>query len=290
MQHTHLQLNVQQTMGAAKIREDVIAAFSLRPTTIVFDEAVAVTHEAIRAGAKARGYEVLIPTGAASQVVLAWDASVYELVSSKVTFAMKGKEHVSPNRYVVRAKLRDTLTGQLVVLVGTHMVSSGWTGSKSLDAWRQAGWFAHEAIMAAILLAAYLANEVVIWSGDLNRPPSTFSGTVLPKFRIAGAATSEIVETDGTHGRTIFDYVGILSRKLKVTVAHWSTPDFNSDHDGVLVEATWPDPAPKPTPPPIRPATASEDIEAWIAAYYPAPQAGWLKPRLDELRAIAKKH
>ena len=238
-QHRHLQVNIKQTMKAKAIRADVRRAFQLNPDTIVFNEAVRVTHAAIRAEARERGYGVYIPQGSASQVVLVWRESKYRAAWRKTTKAMGGRKHVSPNRYVVRVQLTDRETGETVMLVGTHMVSSGWTGSKWLDAWRQRGWFLHERVMAAVLRWVYRHNDVVIWSGDLNRPPYTFRGRVLPKYRIGRAKTSLVLRTDHTHGRTTFDYTGVLSKHRVVQVKSVSTPAFRSDHDGILTDLFW---------------------------------------------------
>lgn len=240
MKNRHLQINAEQTNSADKIRADVRHAFALKPDTIVFNEANAVTHAEIRSEAKRLGYAYFIPKGAASQVCLVWNAKRYRKTYQTSTFAMKGKTHVSPNRYVVRVSLVDRSTGQKVALVGTHMVSSGWTGSRSLDLWRQRGWYAHYAVLKTVLSWVYRHFDVVIWSGDMNRPPYTFSrGQTFTALRFKGAKTAGTVKTDGTHGKTIFDYVGVLSRSHKVRTVRVSTPAFHSDHDGVLADFEW---------------------------------------------------
>ena len=238
--HTHLQLNIQQTMSAAHIVADVQRAFSLNPDTIVFNEAVARTHIAILSHAAKYGYEVFIPEGAASQVVLVWKKDVFYMEYASATFAMAGRKGVTPSRYVVRARLLHYATGRHMFLVGTHMVASGWTGGTDLDAWRQAGWYAHEKVMAGILSRLTAQWDIVLWSGDMNRPPSTFpNGVVFPAFQVEGAKTSMVLQTDHTHGPVTFDYVGVLSQRIAVKVIETSTPAFNSDHDGVLAVLEW---------------------------------------------------
>ena len=246
--HRHLQLNIKQTMPHARIVSDVRRAFAPMPDTIVFNEAVAITHDAIRSIAAASGYGVRIDKGPAGQVVLAWRLDKFRAEAHKATLAMPGRKDVTPTRYVKRTRLRTLDTGRRRMLVGTHMVASGWTGTKHLDAWRQRGWYGHAAIMTTLLRAVAMNpwNDVVIWSGDCNRPPYAWTGKrPFPRLtNVAGLATSKIVDTDHTHGGITFDYVGFLSRKAKVRVAHWSTPSFNSDHDGILVDLEWAEPAP----------------------------------------------
>lgn len=248
IQHRHLQLNIKQTMHPNRIEEDVRRAFALQPDTIVFNECIDVTHRAIRRHVAERGHysAFIAPSSSASQVVLVWDDHKYELVFVRVKMAMRGRKRVSPHRYVVRARLRHRESRQLGMLVGTHMVSSGWTGSTWLDAWRQKGWNLHYAVMAGILQGAARRHDWLIWSGDCNRPPRTFNGPPFAAYRVKGAATSEVVVTDGTHGRLIFDYVGLISMRLRMRLVRVTTPGFNSDHDGVLVDAEWPAETPPP--------------------------------------------
>lgn len=236
--HRHLQLNIKGTMSAVRIRQDVARAFAMAPDSIVFNECTSVTRAAIHAKATELGYGVFVPEGAAAQVVIVWNAKRYRCTYMHATFAAKGKTHVGPNRYVVRVRLVDIVTGRTVSVVGTHMMSSGWTGSKWLDAWRQRAWYAHEAVMAAILRHVYARNDIVVWSGDLNRPPSTWRGAILPKYRVKGAATSTVVHTGHTHGRTTFDYTGVLAKRLHVT-AHPLLRTFRSDHKGIVTDLSW---------------------------------------------------
>jgi hypothetical protein len=236
-----LQINIKQTMPEWKIRADVRRAFYLKPDTIVFNEAVAATHDEMRRQAKALGYDLFIPHGAAGQVCLAWRMDVFDSGWERVVEAMGGRKHVSPNRYVVRVRLVRKDNGESVALVGTHMVSSGWTGSHWLDAWRRSGWYKHVRVMRKVLAHVAAHSDVVIWSGDCNRPPYTWHGKawggLLAQFR--RFATDIVVKTDHTHGNVTFDYVGTLSRKIRVRVTDWATPGFYSDHDGECVDLAW---------------------------------------------------
>jgi endonuclease/exonuclease/phosphatase (EEP) superfamily protein YafD len=241
--HRHLQLNVQQTMGAEQIRADVAKAFSLRPDTIVFNEAGPTLHGWLHVHAEALGYDYFIPKGAASQVVLVWNTMKFRDTYRTATFGSGGRKGVSPNRYVVRVRLVARATGRTLSLVGTHATSSGWTGSRVLDAWRQRAWYQLWAVMVGVIRWVYGKTDWVLWSGDMNRPPYTFrNGRPFTALRFKGAATKEVLHTDATHGSIIFDYVGVLSRELAIT-AKTSTPAFNSDHDGVLADLTLPDAA-----------------------------------------------
>lgn len=248
--HRHLQINIKQTMTRDKVRADVVRAFDFEPDTIVFNEATEVAHAAIRRECATRGYEALILDGSAGQVVLVWDAALFEAEFSTATLTGLGRKRVTPRRYVVRARLRVRATGRYRPLAGTHMVASGWTGKRHIDAWRQKMWYAHAAVMIPLLrrVASRPGNEVVIWSGDCNRPPSMWAAKrPFPRLTgLAGYASSFIVDTDATHYRTTFDYVGVLSRGVVVRVADWSTPSFASDHDGVLVDLEWDEPGPNP--------------------------------------------
>jgi hypothetical protein len=255
MKHRHVQTNIKQTMSVEEILQDVQAAFYLAPDSIVFNEARSPAIAAVLACAADLGYGTFIPSHLdknASQNVIAWKKKLdLEETFEESMFCMSGRKKVSPHRYYDRVRLVESVTAGRSVrrfskgIGGTQMVSSGWTGSKSLDAWRQKGWYAHEAVMAAILRRQYRHNDLVIWSGDCNRPPTAFPGfppdwsKVLPKFQIKGAKTSMVVRTGHTHGGITFDYVGILSRNLEVMVDHWSTPHVNSDHQQVVVDLTW---------------------------------------------------
>lgn len=232
----HVHLNIRQDMPLEKIRADVAAAFSSSPDTIVFNECTTVTHKAIRSQAREHGYGVYAPRGAASQVVIAWKKSRFSLLLKRARLAGPGLRNVTPNRYVVRVRLQDRATGKRVVVVGTHMISSGWTGAKHLDAFRRAHWHAHMGVMRRVMRRAVEANDLVIWSGDLNRPAWSFKGRPLPSLRFAGTC-SVVAETGPTHGGARFDYAGAVSRICRVT-ATARTFDAHSDHRGIRVRYT----------------------------------------------------
>lgn len=236
----HLQLNIKNTMSPWAIRSDVDKAFSLDPDTIVFNECRITHHEAIRRNAAEKGYGVYIAgRGARGQVVLCWKKSRFDASFKRSTYAAKGRKHVQPSRYVQRVSLVDRQTHERVNLVGTHTVASGWTGRRFLDVWRRLNWHGHELVMAGVLRWVVRHNAVVIWSGDMNRPPHTFKGRLFPHFHPRGLKTDLIVKTNATHYRAIYDYVGVLSKHRNVRVVSWKTVPFHSDHDGVLVDLEW---------------------------------------------------
>lgn len=232
----HVHLNIRQDMTPEKIRADVAAAFSSAPDSIVFNEAGPTAHKSIKAHAKEHGYGVYIPRGAASQVVVVWRKARFSLLLKRTRFAGPGLRNVTPNRYVVRVRLRDRATGKRVVVIGTHMISSGWTGVKHMDVFRRAHWRGHMAVLRRVVRRAVAVNDLVIWSGDLNRPSWSFKGRPLPRLRFAGAC-SVVAETGPTHGSTRFDYTGAISRVGKVT-EDATTFDAHSDHRGIRVRYT----------------------------------------------------
>ena len=231
----HVHLNVRPDMPGEQVRADVAAAFSTRPDSIVFNECTVVTRGAIRAQAKALGYGVFIPRGAGDQLAICWRRDRFTLLLKKAVLAGLGRRNVTPNRYVARVRLQD-VTGKRVVVVGTHMVSSGWTGAKHLDAWRRAHWHAHMAVMRRVVRQAVEVNDLVIWSGDMNRPPWSFKGRPFPRLRFAGAC-SIVAKTGPTHGGTTFDYTGAISRVGKVT-EDAKTFRAHSDHRGIRARYT----------------------------------------------------
>lgn len=230
----HVHLNIRPDMSPEKIRADVEEAFSTQPDTLVFNEVGPTARAAIRRHATGR-YGVYVPRGAASQVVICWSKRRFSLLLKRAVQAGKGRLNVTPNRYAVRVRLLDE-SGKRVVVVGTHMVSSGWTGVRHLDAWRQAHWYAHQEVLRRVLKRAARANDLVIWSGDMNRPPWSFKGRVFPRLRFTGTC-SRIAETGPTHGPTRFDYTGAISARAQVEVSA-DTFDAHSDHRGIRVRYT----------------------------------------------------
>lgn len=238
--HVHLQLNAEQTNPAAKINADVVKAFDQQPDSIVFNECNSITRAAIRREARKRGYGVFFPKGAASQLALVWRLSRYRHVAHAVRFAMKGYDRRSPNRYVIWVRLRDVRTGETVTVVGTHTVSEAFTHRDATTAWRKRGWNRHAGVMGRVIARQSARCDVLIWSGDMNRPNTTFPGGVLfPMFAVKGAKTSRVLHSGHTHGSVTFDYIGVVSREHAVRSDSVTTPSFYSDHDGVLAPLSW---------------------------------------------------
>lgn len=232
----HVHLNIRADMAADRVRADVTEAFSTRPDTLVFNECTRVTRAAIREHAKTLGYGVFIPKGAGDQLAVCWRRDRFTLLLKKAVLAGLGRRDVSPNRYVARVRLQDRATGKTVVVIGTHMVSSGWTGVWHLEMWRRAHWHAHMAVMRRVVRRAVAANDLVIWSGDMNRPTWAFKGRLFPRLRFSGTC-SVVASTGPTHGKTRFDYTGAVSRVTKVT-AKATTFDAHSDHRGIRARYT----------------------------------------------------
>lgn len=243
VRHTHL--NIRPDQDPDDIGAAVTDAFAGLPDTIGFNEATAVTHEAIRDLARQHGYGVYVPDGAANQLVICWRRSRFSLLLRRTRVTHPGRGGVTPHRYVARVRLVDKLTQLKVVVAVTHLISSGWTGATSTrdalrrlvpDAWRRARWQAHMAVMRRILRTAVKANDLVIWSGDMNRPAWSFSGRVFPRLRFTGTC-SVVADTGPTHGGARFDYTGAISRVRQVRVTA-DTFDTRSDHRGIRARYT----------------------------------------------------
>ena len=241
--HTHLQLNVQRTMTQEHVTADLEHAFSLGADTVVFNEIETTWHrlEVARLAA-VHGYGHFSPPGAAGAVVVAWRLEAGTVAYRKSILCATGMRGLSPNRYYNRVKFKRHDTGEYVAVSGTHMWSSGWTGTHDHDAIRRAHWHAHMWVMGPAFRRTTRHNVVSIGSGDLNRPPYTFrKGKVLTRLiSPRGMVSAGYAHTDHTHGSETFDYVWFASRRVPVVVDSWSTPAFNSDHDGVLVTVSWP--------------------------------------------------
>lgn len=242
--HTHLQLNVQRTMSAADVTADLERAFDFGADSLVLNEMETAWHhsECARVAA-AKGYSLFMPKKKwPGAVVVAVKSSKYEIVYTNSLWCVGGVAGISPSRYYNRVRVKRRDTGEYLSIGGTHMWSSGWTGSTDNDVLRKARWNAHMLIMYPAFRRTTSFNRVSIASGDINRPPANFpKGKVLGRMLDPKGMTSVgYAHTDATHGRTTFDYVWWASKHTDVTVKSWSTPTFHSDHDGVLVTLSWP--------------------------------------------------
>lgn len=236
----HVHANIRPNMSDDLIRADVRTLFDLDPDFIGINEACTITRDEIWDLAEARGYGVYVPRGAADQLVLVWKKSTYRVLLRKTKRAGVGRASVSPHRYVARVRLVDVELSLRVVAIVSHMISSGWTGVKHLDAWRRAHWFAHQVVLRRILMVAYRANAAVYWGLDGNRPPRTFKNPrrPFPRLRPAGARTAAVADTGPTHGRERFDYMGVASRDHKITTRARTIP-LHSDHHAIATTYTW---------------------------------------------------
>ncbi len=243
-QHTHLHLNVQRTMTRAQITADLEKAFTRGADTVGLCEMESDWHHSeFWRLARVHGYTGHLPAlgRAGSALALAVKTTYGAIIRRKVTFAAIGLRKVSPNRYLAQMgiiRFEDKVT---VDLGEHHAYSSGWTGSKSLDALRQARWYIGMRVVRKAERGATKNADIVIGGGDLNRPPNTWKGgKVLPGLlNPKGMLTAAYAHTDATHGRTTFDYVWCLSAKVTARFTADSTPAFASDHDGILATVAW---------------------------------------------------
>lgn len=242
--HRHIQANIKPGDSEAdqdRIRRAVQMLFARNPDTATVNEANAHTHRALKAQGKRLGYGVYIPRGAASQVVLIWKKARFECILRKSVQAGDGRRNVTPNRYVNRIRLRDRLTTALGVVIGTHAISSGWTGPKLLDGFRRGHWAKHMDVLRRIQRTAYRLNDWVIGSGDLNRPwnEAAWIGELMPRSTYKNGAAAQVVPTGATHdGGARFDYVWVVSRWLEATTkgAVYTQP---SDHRAVVADVAF---------------------------------------------------
>lgn len=240
LSHRHIQTNIKPGDSRAdrdRIRRAVQQMYARNPDTATINEANSHTHRALKAQGKRLGYGVYIPQGAASQVVLIWKKSRFACILRKAVQAGDGRRNVTPNRYVVRVRLRDRLTTALGVVIGTHAISSGWTGPKLLDVFRRGHWAKHVDVLRRIQRAAYRFNDWVIGAGDLNRPwdQAAWISDLLPRATYKAAESAQVVKTKATHGSARFDYVWVISRWLKATTKG-VVYDQPSDHRAVVAD------------------------------------------------------
>jgi len=242
MKHTHLHLNVQRTMSHAHITADLDRAFRSGADTIGLCEMeTAWHHSEFKRLASRHGYTALTWGGAAGALAIAVRKSYGTVSWHASTYVSKGQKGLSPNRYVNRCRVVRHEDAKRIRVSITHQWASGWTGSKAQDALRKARWYMGMRKVRSVERTEAKADELSVGSGDLNRPPSTFSKRIpLPQLLAnAGFRTSNYARTDGTHGRTIFDYLWVLSKARAVRLTAVSTPAFNSDHDGIRATLTW---------------------------------------------------
>lgn len=243
-QHTHLHLNVQRTMIEELITQDMERAFAMGADTIGMCELETPWHHTEFASCARRyDYQAYLPAlgKRGSDLGLAVRASYGNILSARTTFCAPGKSKISPTRYINTIRI-DRHSDRLKVNIGEHHAyDSGFTGRKTMDVLRKARWYMGMKVVQLVERGATKNNDLVIGGGDLNRPPHTFTnGVVLPALLDpAGMKTSAYAHTDGTHGNRAFDYVWALSSKLAASFTAWSTPEFNSDHDGIIATVTW---------------------------------------------------
>lgn len=240
--HRHLHLNVKRTMPRAKVTADIERAFKMDPDTIGMCELETPWHhqEFLRC-ARQYGYDTYLPSkGSAGALGLAVKASYGHIVQRKAHFCVPGVRRMSPHRWILTAKVRRHVDDGTVLVAETHQYASGWTGRKSRDALRQARWYIGMTAVRAVMRRETKGCDVVIGAGDLNRPPSTFRKGVLPGLLAkTGMAATGYAHTDATHGRNTFDYAWFLSKTVKPKVDSWSTPEFHSDHDAIVMDLIW---------------------------------------------------
>lgn len=233
MNHVHLQLNINQYMAASKINEDVLAALHQGADTIVLNEVTETAAKALRTFGSGRGYAAFRGHGSASQIVVLWRDDRYELVDATQRQATDGVTGISPDRFVLVVRLREKATGLIVAVMGTHMISEAWTHKDETTAYRRRTWRKHYKLMRQLVRST--RADILVGSGDLNRPRGTFPRPNTPLALLIPRNRGGIVKTGNTHGSVVFDYVWFSSAKRRMSVIRQHTIRFHSDHRGVLV-------------------------------------------------------
>jgi hypothetical protein len=164
------------------------------------------------------------------ELTLSFRVSEFELIEPGFLRTTASRAHITPNRYVSWAIMRDKASGHRVVRFNTHALSGAWTPDPvSQKAWRRRAWHHHMRVLAdAVRLLADSGHPVIV-GGDINRSGFEFLGDLV------------IYDNDfdvPTHRDGAIDYLchrhggGVRAERRGREVVE----NFNSDHDAVVVD------------------------------------------------------
>ena len=225
-------LNIAQKNSLAEMRQDITKIASISDV-IGFQEVESDNaRRAVKELEATAAWKVWWPGGAANAVAIAWRTDTpttsrienFQLYGTSVTKAHDGISNITPNRYVVVASLRDSVTGFLYSNVNGHAISQTFT---TREQYRPL-WYKWAAVVNDT--NNRLINEknrFTLGSADANRDKWDISGV---REHYAG---------HGTFGPKYYDVIW-SGGNAKCTASAANRVGLNSDHDSLVVGFTCP--------------------------------------------------
>jgi hypothetical protein len=225
MRH-HLTLNVQANppMSQAKVVHDVRRAAALA-SCIGWQE---IKFERYRQAIRELGpawHHVFGP----GELALSFRVRGFEFIERGFLQTTNSRAHITPNRYVAWAIMRERASGHRVVRFNTHAISGAFRpGPVPEKAWRRRAWHHHMNVLADAVRLMVDSGHPVIVGGDINRSGFEFLGDLV------------VYDNDfdvPTHREGAIDYLchrhggGVRVERR----GHEVVKGFHSDHDAVLV-------------------------------------------------------
>lgn len=119
-----------------------------------------------------RGYRHYIPvTDEAAAVPISWRARNFRYITSRSVKVHRGREHVTPSRWINVVHLRQKLTGRRVVVINTHFISEAFKRGSSHRLWRVRKWHKHRTALYRVIsqVRQRRPGTPIVVVGDVNR-------------------------------------------------------------------------------------------------------------------------
>lgn len=162
-------------------------------------------------------------------IPISWKKSEWDFKDAGYVRTHKGKEDVSPHRYISWVKLTNKKTGEEVVRMNTHLISGAWNPDKKHQAWRKDMWHEHMDQLEKMVARFEKQGHKVVVGGDFNRN----------HYKVLG---NDVVYDNKlhipTHRKSTLDY---LMHTRDPELKHRQTKyerALNTDHDAVAVTYT----------------------------------------------------
>jgi hypothetical protein len=255
-------LNIRQDLSAAGWAADAQLASSMTDVLAMQEGNRLANRTAMLDAMHAQGWEAWVPPTGGTELPVAWNASMFSLVSGQTLMVHKGEPGVTPSRWINTVVLQDLATGEDLAIVNTHTINHGAVDAGLQPNDRTPRLKLHIQMLRDQIEAAEQLTPNVIATGDLN-----VNHLRDRNLQVQGLPTNvlgPVVNFDMPLGRTYdygnteLDYVMTPIGGNLAPVSAEIVPGFRSDHRGVVdgmvyQDLTGPVPMPAnipPTPPP----------------------------------------
>jgi hypothetical protein len=249
------QLNIRHGLSPSAWAADARKATTMADITDFQEASEASDRAALTSMLSSIGWGWWFPTKGGVELPIAWNASLYSMVSTRSVMTHAGQSGVTPARYINTVILRQNATDRLVAVINTHTLNKGAPEGGRYTNSRTDRLKTHIAKLRSEILLAQQTTPYVIATGDLNvnyLRDRELKAPGLPTNVLGPVVNFDMpIGSTWNAGISLLDYVMTPKRADGLQRVNGAiVSGFGTDHKGVNVGYVFPgDPTTPGTPP-----------------------------------------